>query len=60
MDKGVILMDYKIASEYRDATLRPAQPAAAGRSERSGLSLIESLEGLAESALVISKPRPRF
>lgn len=60
LEKGVILRDHKIASEYRDVTLQPAHLTATGRSERSVLSLIESLEGLAESVPGISKPRPGF
>ena len=54
----MLLMDYKIASEYRDVALRPEHLAAARRSAQSVLSLIASLEGLAESVQVIDKPRP--
>ena len=58
MERVVLLMDYKIASEYRDVALRPEHLAAARRSEESVLSLIGSLEGLAEPVQVVSKPRP--
>lgn len=58
LEKIVILMDYKIASEYRDVALRPEHLAAAQRSAESVLSLIASLEGLAEPVQVINKPRP--
>ena len=58
MERVVLLMDYKIASEYRDVALRPEHLAAARRSEESVLSLIGSFEGLAEPVQVVSKPRP--
>ena len=58
MERVVILMDYKIASEYRDVALRPEHLAAARRSEESVLSLIGSLEGVAEPVQVVNKPRP--
>ena len=58
MERVVILMDYKIASEYRDVALRPEHLAAARRTGESVLSLIEGLEGLAEPVQVVSKPRP--
>jgi len=58
LKKVAILMDYKIASEYRDVALRPEHLAAARRSAETVLSLIDSLEGLAEPVQVASKPRP--
>lgn len=58
MERVVLLMDYKIASEYRDVALRPEHLAAARRSEEGVLSLIGSLEGLAEPVQVVSKQRP--
>ncbi len=54
----MILMEYKIASEYRDVALRPEHLAAALRSEKDVLALIEGLEGIAEPVLVVRKPRP--
>jgi predicted nucleic acid-binding protein len=58
LEKVVILMDYKIASEYRDVALRPEHLAAARRSAASVLDLIDSLEGVADPVQVVSKPRP--
>lgn len=58
LEKVVILMDYKIASEYRDVALRPEHLAASRRSVEAVLSLISSLGGLAEPVHVVSKPRP--
>jgi len=58
LEKVVILLDYKIASEYRDVALRPKHLAASRRSAETVLSLIVNLEGLAEPVHVLSKPRP--
>jgi putative PIN family toxin of toxin-antitoxin system len=58
LEKVVILMDYKIASEYRDVALRPEHLAASRRSAETVLSLIGNIEGLAEPVQVVSKPRP--
>ena len=57
LERVVLLMGYKIASEYRDLALRPEHLAAARRSVQSVLSLIASLQGLADSVQVIDKPR---
>jgi putative PIN family toxin of toxin-antitoxin system len=58
LEKVVILMDYKIPSEYRDVALRPEHLSASGRTAESVLALIEGIEGVAESILVVRKPRP--
>lgn len=58
LEEIVVLMDYKIASEYRDVALRPEHLTAARRSAETVLSLIESLEGLAEPVFIVNKPRP--
>ncbi len=58
LEKVVILMDHKIASEYRDVALRPEHLAVARRSSESVLALIENLEGLAEPVQIHSKIRP--
>lgn len=58
LEKVVLLMDYKIASEYRDVALRPEHLAAARRSASGVLALIRGLEGVAEGVQVIAKPRP--
>ena len=53
-----ILMDYKIAAEYRDVALRPEHLAASRQTNRKILTLIEALEELAEPIHVSLKPRP--
>jgi predicted nucleic acid-binding protein len=53
-----ILMDYKIASEYRDVALRPEHLAASRQTSSKILTLIEALEELAEPIHVSVKPRP--
>ena len=53
-----ILMDYKIAAEYRDVALRPEHLAASRQTSRKILTLIEVLEELAEPIQVFIKPRP--
>lgn len=53
-----ILMDYKIASEYRDVALRPEHLAASRQTSRKILTLREALEDLAEPIHVSVKPRP--
>ena len=53
-----ILMDYKIAAEYRDVALRPEHLAASRQTSRKILTLIEVLEELAEPVQVSIKPRP--
>ena len=58
LERIVILMDYKIASEYRDVALRPEHLTAARRSVEAVLSLIESIEGVAEPVFVAHKQRP--
>ncbi len=54
----MILMDYKIASEYRDVALRPEHLRASGRTAEGVLSLVEGIESIAEPIVVIQKPRP--
>ena len=58
LKKVVILVDYKIASEYRDVALRPEHLSASGRTADGVLALIEGIEGIAEPILVVRKPRP--
>lgn len=54
----IILMDYKIASEYRDVALRPEHLAASRQSTDKILTLIGALEDLAEPIQIVRKPRP--
>jgi putative PIN family toxin of toxin-antitoxin system len=58
LEKFVILLDYKIASEYRDVALRPEHLDASGRTAENVLSLIEGIESIAEPVVVTLKPRP--
>jgi putative PIN family toxin of toxin-antitoxin system len=54
----VLLMDYKLASEYRDVALRPEHLAVMGASESDINGLLDALEAIAEPVLIRSKPRP--
>lgn len=54
----MVLIDYKIASEYRDVALRPEHLRASGRTAENVLALIEGIESVAEPVLVATKPRP--
>ena len=54
----VILMDYKLASEYRDVALRPEHLSASGLTSGQVLELIESLEIIADPVEVLTKSRP--
>ena len=58
LEKFVILLDYTIASEYRDVALRPEHLGASGRTAENVLSLIEGIESIAEPVVVTLKPRP--
>lgn len=58
LERVVILMDYKIASEYRDVALRRKHLQASGRTAESVLSLVEGIESIAEPIVVIEKLRP--
>lgn len=54
----VILMDYKLASEYRDVALRPEHLSASGLTSGEVLGLIEALESIADPVEVLTKSRP--
>ena len=54
----VLLMDYKLASEYRDVALRPEHLAASEASQGEINGLLDALETLAEPVLVVHKHRP--
>ncbi len=54
----MILMDYKLASEYRDVALRPEHLSASGLTSDEVLSLIQALESIADPVEVLTKPRP--
>ena len=54
----MILMDYKLASEYRDVALRPEHLSASGLTSGEVLGLIEALESIADPVEVLTKSRP--
>lgn len=54
----VILMDYKMALEYRDVALRSEHLMASGRSRENVLGLIGALEEVAEPVKVVRMDRP--
>jgi len=54
----VILMDYKLASEYRDVGMRPVHLKASGYSKYETEKIITDLEAVAQSVEVWTKPRP--
>jgi len=54
----VILMDYKLASEYREVTLRDDQLHMSGRSRWETATILDALEAVAEPAFVAFRHRP--
>ena len=58
LEKIVILMDYKLASEYRDVALRPEHLAVTSSSEDEVNVLLNTLETIAEPVLIVNKIRP--
>jgi putative PIN family toxin of toxin-antitoxin system len=53
-----ILMDYKLACEYRDVALRPEHLAASGKTRKEIELLLDALEAVAEPVLVTMQHRP--
>jgi predicted nucleic acid-binding protein len=53
-----ILMDYKLACEYRDVALRPAQLHGSGKSRAETSLILDALEAVAEPVFVAFKYRP--
>jgi putative PIN family toxin of toxin-antitoxin system len=53
-----ILMDYKLACEYRDVTLRPEQLMATGKTQRETELLLDMLEAVAEPVQVLIRHHP--
>ncbi len=51
-------MDYKLACEYRDVSLRPNHLAASGKTRKEIELLLDALEAVAEPILVTMQPRP--
>jgi putative PIN family toxin of toxin-antitoxin system len=54
----VILMDYKLACEYRDVSLRADQLHAAGRSRLETEAVLDALEAIADPVFVAFRHRP--
>jgi predicted nucleic acid-binding protein len=53
-----ILMDYKLACEYRDVALRSEQLRASGKSREQTTSILDALEAIAEPIFVGFQHRP--
>lgn len=53
-----LLMDYKLACEYRDVALRPEQLRTSGKSRAETASILDALEAIAEPVFVAFKHRP--
>lgn len=53
-----MLLDFKLACEYRDVALRPEHIAASGRRAEDIEAVIAMLEAVATPVLVVIKPRP--
>jgi putative PIN family toxin of toxin-antitoxin system len=54
----VTLMDYKLACEYREVTLRPGHMHASGRSIADTEAIVDALEAIAEPVFVAFRHRP--
>ena len=53
-----ILMDYKLACEYRDVALREEHLAISGKTRQETEQLLKMLEAIAEPVLVLVRHRP--
>jgi putative PIN family toxin of toxin-antitoxin system len=53
-----ILMDYKLACEYRDVALRPTQLGGSGKSRAETALIVDALEAVAEPVFVAFRYRP--
>jgi len=53
-----ILMDYKLACEYREVALRSEQLRASGKSPAETVAILDALEAVAEPVLVAFQYRP--
>jgi putative PIN family toxin of toxin-antitoxin system len=53
-----ILMDYKLACEYRDVALRAEHLSASGKTREETELLLDTLEAVAEPVMVIVRHRP--
>lgn len=53
-----VLMDYKLACEYREVALRPEHLVSAGRTAAETTVLLDAIELVAEPVLIIVRHRP--
>lgn len=58
LGKLTLLMDFKLACEYRDVALRPQHIGASGKTMTDAEAVIAMLEAIAVPVLVIHKERP--
>ena len=54
----IVLMDYKLACEYREIALRPEHLSISGKTPAEMQVILDALEAVAEPVLVIAQPRP--
>ena len=54
----VLLMDYKLACEYREIALRPSHLHASGKTAEEAEAIVDALEAVAEPVLVEMRYRP--
>ena len=60
LEEVVILMDYKLACEYRDVALRPEHLAVAGKTREDTILLLDMLEAVAEPAEIVDLSAAAF
>jgi predicted nucleic acid-binding protein len=53
-----LLMDYKLACEYRDVALREGQLNASGKSRAEVTAILDALESIAEPVFIAFRHRP--
>lgn len=58
LEELTILMDYKLACEYRDVALRAEHLAVSGKTREETSLLLDVLEAVAEPVLVVVRHRP--
>ena len=58
LGKLTLLMDYKLACEYRDVALRMEQLHVSGKSRAETASILDALEAIAEPVFVAFQYRP--
>lgn len=58
LGKLTILMDYKLASEYRAVALRKQHIAASGKTHAELALLLDALEAIAEPVVVVTQHHP--